>query len=250
MHVFAKPFWTSKSGYSDTEYEDAFYPQTVMDAKASQARFAIADGATETSFSRVWAKLLVSAVGRGHLDPEHIEPTLTRLRSCWKKLVCKKDLPWYAEEKARLGAFSSILGLSLSEDQSGKRWRSFAVGDSCLFHMRQERLLLGFPIEKSSVFSSRPRLVSSVPEKDSAPLPSFLTMSGEWEFGDNFFMMSDALACWFLQSYEFGNTPWELLRNMGCLGTPDAFQSLVADLRKEMLIKNDDVTLITVSITR
>ncbi|MBU6434960.1 MAG: DUF538 domain-containing protein, partial [Nitrospirae bacterium] len=164
MEVYAQPFWTPKAGNSEVEYEDAFYPPHIIEAKTNSFRFAIADGATETSFAKLWAQLLVKAVGKGRLDPVCPDRTLTKLRSCWQRVVSRKSLPWYAEEKVRLGAFSSILGLSLSEDLTGRYWNACAIGDCCLFHVRGNNLLRSFPLSHSSEFNNRPRLISSIPE--------------------------------------------------------------------------------------
>ena len=250
MEVYAQPFWTPKAGNSEVEYEDAFYPLHIIEAKTNSFRFAIADGATETSFAKLWAQLLVKAVGKGRLNPECPDPTLSQLRSCWQRIVSRKSLPWYAEEKVRLGAFSSILGLSLSEDLTGRSWKACAIGDCCLFHVRGSNLLRSFPLSRSSEFNNRPRLISSIPECAANPSPTFTTVTDEWHFEDHFFMMSDALASWFLERYESGYSPWEMLQSLNTVDGPRDFKSWIADLRGSMLLKNDDVTLISISIAQ
>ena len=59
MHVFAQPFWAPKQGNEDNEYEDAFWPRKSIEHRATSFHCAVADGATETSYSGIWAKQLV-----------------------------------------------------------------------------------------------------------------------------------------------------------------------------------------------
>jgi hypothetical protein len=62
MHILAQAFWLPKAGNNIDEYEDAFWPRRQIDASAEAFSFAVADGATETSFSKLWAEMLVRAL--------------------------------------------------------------------------------------------------------------------------------------------------------------------------------------------
>jgi hypothetical protein len=53
MDLYVRAFWLPKAGNSADEYEDAF------DYSLAERRFAIADGATESSFAKRWARSLV-----------------------------------------------------------------------------------------------------------------------------------------------------------------------------------------------
>jgi len=59
--------------------------------------------------------------------------------------------------------------------------------------------------------------------------------------------MTDALSCWFFREREQGNEPWNLLRDLDTAGHV-SFEKLVADLRSEGRMKNDDVTLLRVDV--
>jgi hypothetical protein len=95
-----------KAGNTLVEYEDAFWPRHDRVHGAGTANLAVADGATETSFSGLWARLLVSSYGRGRLTAENSAEEIQRIRRVWRRAVGQKPLPWYAEEKLRSGAFS------------------------------------------------------------------------------------------------------------------------------------------------
>jgi len=66
---------------------------------------------------------------------------------------------------------------------------------------------------------------------------------------DTFYLMTDALAAWFLRCCEAGQQPWDALEQV--LGTADpqeSFAAFVRGLREEKLLHNDDVTLLTIHV--
>ena len=68
MQVFAQAFWMPKAGTIEAEYEDAFWPNKPIHDQTKCARLAIADGAQESSFSKIWAIQLVRHFCRGQFD--------------------------------------------------------------------------------------------------------------------------------------------------------------------------------------
>jgi hypothetical protein len=215
---------------------------------------AVADGATETSFAALWAKLLVRSYGKYGPPLDPLDSDLTRIRAIWRKCVHRRPLPWYAEAKAEMGAFSSLLGLTISKDDaagaSSGKWTAHAVGDSCLFHIRGDECLEAFPLEKSEEFSSRPALLSSTAGSASSHCPS-LRKEGFWQQGDVFYLMTDALACWFLTKWERDERPLELLRKVQ---QQEAFTGLIISQRNVppedgTPLRNDDVTMIFCEMT-
>jgi len=213
-------------------------------------RFAVADGATETSFSGIWAKQLVRAYCKGLLDgpefPEHVRS----LREQWKKVVSRKPLPWYGEEKLRSGAFAAIAGLILEQtDLTGQgTWTAMAVGDSCVFHLRGTKVLECFPLQKSEDFNNSPRLLASKTIVGEAELLELPAVSGVWLAGDTFYLMTDAIACWFLKQAETSKTP--PARELGDLtdGNANPFQAWLRALRETGHLRNDDITILRVEI--
>ena len=245
MEVDAKVFWLPKAGSSESEYEDAFR------IGSSELRFAIADGATEASFSRLWAKQLVRAFTKNNLSAPIKLEELMPLQRSWEKIVHRRPLPWYADEKINDGAFAAFVGLEFlqdrQEDIAQKNWRATAAGDSCIVQVRGDEIISGFPINESILFNNRPNLLSSKPSLNGNEL--ILNVTGSCHCDDVFFLMTDALACWFLKEKELGNTPWHCLRDLDTEGCP-SFPSLIADLRSTGKIKNDDVTLLRIDVTQ
>lgn len=253
MRVSARAFWAAKAGNDSAEYEDSYYPRDeIIGDEHALFRFAVADGATETSYSGIWATQLVRSFCRGRLD--RIEPSdpIQHLREGWRRAVSRKPLPWYAEEKVRAGAFAAIAGLLLEDGKDRETrgpWRAVALGDSCIFQLRGKKLLARFPIEKSEQFNNSPVLLSSI-RPQSEPDPAIQTYASTWREGDTFYLMTDAIACWFLKEWESGSVPADVLRNL----TPDepgtSFEPWLNTLRLGHSVRNDDVTIVRIEIER
>lgn len=277
MIVTARAFWAPKAGNRPEEYEDAFWPsQTTKrtgkpargktaghghgkaaaraegqtpgsgaDGGVSQImRFAVADGATETSFAGLWARQLVAAFGRGCFDGNDWLADLRREQSAWYAEVLQKPLPWYAEEKVHAGAYAALLGLELAANGS---WRSLAVGDCCLFHWREEGLVTAFPAQEASFFTSRPYLLSSSAAHNGGLEEQVLRSEGQWLPGDRFALLSDALAQWALRELEAGSTPWPALAQLQA-GDRRHFTRWVEGLRSSAALRNDDVTALLIAL--
>ena len=116
----------------------------------------------------------------------------------------------------REGAFATFLGLVVKEKNDllcdeRRHWQAVAIGDSCLFHVRAGRLERAFPIECSGDFGNTPWLVGSrVPPCD-ALAQREVRAEGDCCTDDRLWLMTDALAKWFLEEHEAKARPWETL---------------------------------------
>lgn len=252
MHILAQAFSLPKAGNSIEEYEDAFWPEQQIDKSAKSFSFAVADGATETSFSGLWARMLVRAYCKGELAKAKMQKTLPSLQRKWLDLVSQNPLPWFAEEKLRSGAFSSLVGLTVYCPMADKRrlpqWQAVAIGDSCLFQVRDDNLIRAFPLSYSEQFNSRPALLSSNPACNRDLQQNTTTINGNLYEGDTFYLMTDALAHWFLEAVELKQKPWEILRDFGTSEEVSPFPDWIAKLRVHHKMRNDDVTLLRIEI--
>lgn len=231
-------YWLPKRGSTKEEYEDA------IRVNKRGLRFAVADGASESSFAGLWARLLVESFAQGRLcrrSPSTFPRDVSPLRRQWQQEIRGRSLPWYAELKAAAGAFAAFVGLKVR--RSRKAWWAIAVGDCCLFLIRQGRLERAFPIESVEGFPSRPFLLHSLSTSGVDKQLIHIT-EGDWQPGDTFLLMSDALATYFLTALASSQTPDSLL---SFDRTPQGFISWITDLRDDHLIRNDDVSLVIVS---
>ena len=251
MWVSTQGFHAPKQGNVESEYEDAYFPEDVCLQDLSEFRCAVADGASESAFSREWARLLVRGYYRRRM-------TLGRLQRCWSRMVTRRPVPWYLEEKIRRGAHATLVGLSIRDGEpsarSGGSWRIVAVGDSCLFHVRDDELLTVAPMSRSDEFNNHPHLISTDPATTFGLDESQITVvSGEWQPRDVFYLLTDALAEWTLAKHEAGRPPWSLFRSLGEDGDSSgagqrSFEALVANLRENGGLHNDDTTLLRVEV--
>jgi hypothetical protein len=223
-------FAVPKAGNGGTELEDA------CAGDPRQGRFAVADGASESAFAATWAKLLVENFVT---QRERWSDWLDDSRRRWDEQCRGAGLPWYLEEKIGEGAFATFLGVSF---RGHDRWRATAVGDSCLFQVRGDKLRETFPVGRSQDFDNRPDLLCS------RPLPTGdgrrVRLQGDWGDRDVLLLATDALAQWFLRDVEEGKKPWyELLG----LQTQGHFADWVHCLRAANRARNDDMTLLVIT---
>jgi hypothetical protein len=240
-----RTFWLPKRGNSAAEYEDAFA------ADARRGRFALADGATESSFAEPWARLLVDAfVGDSTAARVAWEDWLPPLQQQWLAQVGQRPLPWYAEDKLQTGAFATFLGLIANgtpgaADSTAGRWAAVAVGDTCLFQVRDDALRCAFPVTDWREFGTNPWLIGSRSPPAQVGGEKQVLAAGSWRAGDRFWLMTDALAQWFLRRFESGKKPWKCLASVS--DAPDresVFARWIDSLRDAQEIRNDDVTLV------
>jgi hypothetical protein len=239
MRVRYAAYWLQKRGNEPAEYEDAFAPDAAALETCAEFRCAVADGATETSFSGLWAQILTRASVQKRLASNWKSETQV-LAAEWDAHIAEKTrekpLPWYAEEKLRRGAFSSLLSLRLKDNG---QWNGFCIGDSCAFHVRGGEIRTSFPYQSAAQFTNSPALISSIPAQNAGLRPSY--PRGTWQYGDGFYLMTDALAQCFLADSVFRDF---VLTTFSADSFTDAIQALWRDKR----CRNDDVTLLKVQL--
>jgi serine/threonine protein phosphatase PrpC len=251
MLVSSQGFSTPKRGNVVSEYEDAYFPELACQRQSlSEFRCAVSDGASESAFSREWARLLVRRFHSQRIS-------LGLLQKCWLRKVTRKPVPWYLEEKIRRGAHATLVGLSIQDLETAKKgggsWKATAVGDSCLFHVRKDKLLTVTPLSKSEEFNNHPHLVSTDSTNAFGINASHVkVISGEWLPNDVFYLLTDAIAEWALAQQEAGKPPWALFRKLGRRSNAKAaqqtFEKLVTKLRKTGGLHNDDTTLLRIEV--
>ena len=250
-------FVTPKPGNPPGECEDqsrVAYPYEVLAAApggSAVVRLAVCDGASESAFAQLWADTLAQEFIRrppdlARLDYRGLAQWLAPAQQRWHKRVPWDRLPWHGEAKAREGAFATLLGLQFQAAPGrspGLCWQAAAVGDSCLFLIREGRLALSFPMAGAAEFGNTPPLVGSIPPAN-AGLPRQLPKaSGQCMPGDLFLLATDALAEWLLREYEAGREPWRELLSLADAAEWDAWLDAK---RRARQIKHDDTTLLIV----
>jgi len=228
-----------KEGNSEAQYEDAF-AHTPLDGETFTV--AVADGASAAGFAREWACLLVRAFTDGELpagDAEAAE-AVAALGRDWRESVGGRATSWHAQEKLESGSAATLLVVTW--DRAKGTWSARSVGDVCVFLVRGKRLRYAFPLTKARKFDDRPALVSTEVGARS-PMPDLVRYVERFEEGDRFLLMNDALAAYFLTEFDAKRRPWNDLPE-----TPEALGPWLKVRRDAGRIKNDDVTLVDVTV--
>ena len=231
---------TPRSGSAVHECDDRF--------AARGRRFAVADGVSESGYSGVWARILTDAFCSAHaagLELEALGTWLAASRSEWRHWAdeeSRRDLPWFAREALRAGAFATFVGLTFPSESGAAAWQAVACGDACLFVVRDDRLEETFPVTGGDAFDNTPRLVRTSPRPGGDALR---TATGAARIGDAFYLATDALAHWFLTGHDRGEKPWNALDGVN---TSSDLEILVSASRGSHTLRNDDVTLVSIVV--
>ena len=267
-------YWAAKEGSSAAEYEDAWrvLPGTADEVPGNWVAVAVADGATESLLARQWAAMMADEFAVAHTavrDAGSFAETALALSAQWPALVesyivqreqAGRPLRWYERPGLEKGAFATLLTLQMNTGDAPADdpeppaqpgipriigdWRSAAIGDTCLFHIRDGRLQAAFPLDQSGSFNTSPALLGSCDADPEVIADHVRFAEGTVAEGDEFFVCTDAMAAWFLACAEGGGRPWETLRDLTEIG----FAEWVSEARRTGGLHNDDVTLVHMDI--
>ncbi|HVX14639.1 MAG TPA: hypothetical protein VHC22_25855 [Pirellulales bacterium] len=248
MRFEARTFWLPKDAEETAQYQDAF----AVDAETGRA--AIADGVSSAIFSGPWACLLsLGAVA----EPPPLDDTaafqtwLAEKRNAWAASVDTSKLTWYQRPKMVDGAMTTLLWLELVPSETGAdglatryQLRTFAIGDSCLFHQRAGELLSWFPLENSGQFGLNPAVVASV-DRQLDHLLAFKAAERECLPGDLLVLATDALALWAVERQESGEVvDWSRYWDY----SDDDWRGEIFALRDAKQMRFDDTTLVLLRV--
>lgn len=239
-----RAFWTPKRGNSEDEWEDGYL------ARPGEGLLALADGAGDGVFTRQWVRQLLDGYCRQPFpldDSAAVASWIAEERRGWLEAIDYPSLRWSLQMKVdRSCAAATFLGFQIepTDSEKGVGWSAWAVGDVCLFQVREGGLMSWFPVGNSSEFGMTPELYQS---KAIRPLPSAATLQGELLPEDLLFFATDALACRLLSATEQGEPPdWQGLWE----GDQDSWVSQIEQDRDLGLIVNDDCTMVILRLPR
>jgi len=236
-------FLAPKSDSNAAECEDA------LSVNAGRLRFCIADGATEGFASRRWARLLVKHWTRSErpvLTREQLCGWVAALGSRFDRYWQRRVLPWFAEEKARSGAFAAFVCLVFLESQGQWHWQAIAIGDSCLVVLRHEAIVASFPLDDPEAFGFRPVLLPSDQAVQLKTMEQIEVISAPAASGDTFFLLTDAVAAWFLRCAKCAPDEIARLEYLLQCGNHKALCDFIDKQRSNNRLRNDDVGIIMV----
>lgn len=250
MPFESRVFQLAKDPEHPEEYQDAY----GLDAARGIA--AVADGVASSIFARRWAGILAEATVADAPDPNDKQAFghwLGLRRQAWSEGIDVDSLAWFQRAKLPLGAFSTLLWIQVSpaeEERPGAfgahRLRGFAIGDSCLFHVRHGEVLRTFPVQKAAELEADPLVLGSVDLKRDRLL-KFVTLDGLCYADDLLVLCTDAVAAWALRLAESGNPPaWDDYWNI----PQGDWQDEILRLRNQGEMRYDDATLVLLRVTQ
>ena len=245
MNLIIYPFKTHKKAENPDDCQDA------LKVNKEHSRYAVADGATLSFFSKFWAELLVRhfcEMPGPFLSEENWKEWLGPIQEEWYKRVeerVKARNRFYLTNSfnAREPAVATFIGLEI--DKAEGKWQAIIIGDNCLFH-KSHSGFKSYLIERSEDFTNHPETFASFSERNHYN-PKFV--GGEIRSGDMFILATDALAKWIVQ-HEEADQVEEALNQLKGIETDEKFYSFV-DLARDnenIRLVNDDVTLMLILI--
>ncbi len=238
-----RALWMPKRGNDEREWEDGFA------ADEAGGILAVADGAGDGIFSKLWADLLLSSFVVQPLaldDPAAVEPWIQGRRREWFEAIRYPEQRWSIQMKIdRSCGAATFLGFRLDpappDGEFPERaigWTAWAVGDICLFHIRGGQLIASFPIGASADFNTTPLLYQS---KAMRSTPQAVATRGELRSDDLIVFATDATAQRLLAEVESGTPPdwgrfWDL--------DQETWRREIEAIRDQNAMVNDDCTLV------
>jgi hypothetical protein len=236
----------------DPEQPAAYQDACSLDAEHHIA--AIADGVSSALFSGPWAAILAETVvaeSPNPRDAEEFAAWLRQQRERWAASIDTSGLAWFQKAKLPAGAFSTLLYARVCEVENapagaygGYRLLAFALGDSCLFQVRNGELVRSFPLETSDQFESDPIVLGSV-DLGRDHLLQFALLDEMCYPGDELILCTDAVAEWAVRCKELGEGPaWSDFWQM----SEDDWRSGVVWLRDQRQMRIDDATMLMLRV--
>lgn len=234
-----------KFGNSVDENEDNILEPSKSEIETETiVKFAISDGATESSFSKEWSDLLVSAYKDKSFEQAYLPETIKTISETWQSMATAIDLPWYAEQKAEKGAFATFLGLTINKEENS--FDAVAVGDCSLFQIRNDEMYFSFPVMSIEDFHNTPNLIASNEKYQTDLENNTVYHKGEIEPNDIIILATDAIAAWILKQKNRNPKIIQILIKQFEKQDEQNFEEWLNKQRKTNKIKNDDVTLLMI----
>jgi hypothetical protein len=237
MQINIKGFITSKKGELYSDCRDNYSVNT------STHRFAISDGVSKSFFPGIWSELLTANYVNNHED--FVIKSQDEWLSSVTDRVSKPDVKYYTKNafNRREPGLATFVGLQFSETEMS--WSAQALGDSFLFfipkdykNFDEECVRLSSKLEPIE-FDNFPDYFSSLGNKHKGTTKS---VSDKLTHG-TFYLMTDALAEWFILNKESS------LDKIGLWENQTDFENFIEFERENGELGNDDSAILIIELT-
>ncbi|MHC5747471.1 MAG: protein phosphatase 2C domain-containing protein [Nostoc sp.] len=240
-----RSFHIQKKGLSEAECEDK---NALSSNNSSTLRVAIADGATESLFSDVWADILVNSYvskGADLLKPSGLEFVNQEFvqKTSQHILQMPETRQWFMYEKLERGTHATLAAVEFS---SMETIQILTVGDSCIFWCDGNADEVNMLPELSAEdFGSFPASVCHIPKTWQSLEQKIVKKEVTFQNTLQMVLCTDALACWLVTELQSKPSSLERLFQISDSGS---FTSFIETLREQNNIRNDDVTLVLIDV--
>jgi len=244
MQISIKGYITSKESESFYDCADRY----AINTNKGFNKFAISDGVSKSFFPKIWAEVLVNKwVNSKEFDEDQF---ILDCQKDWLKqvteIVNKPDAKWFTKNafNRKEAGLATFVGLRFYKKKKEWFWKADALGDSFLFFVpkkikdfSKECIVLSSKKEPI-VFDNFPDYLNSLGNKH----------KGEKQLKENpltsgtFYLMTDALAEWFLNEKDNAISKIEVWQNQ------KDFERFVDEERHNEKLGNDDSAILTIKI--
>ena len=248
-------FCVQKEGETESDCQDSSYPEP---GNIGNLIYAIADGTTQSFYSRCWAQTLTRYFAEQPDDAfRDWEAWLSKPQATWRKTLAERveeaphDIFLRNGFNERQPAGATFVGLRLLEVEGDEyfTWKALVLGDSCLFHLRAGGEVVCYFKKSATDFTFFTESAQSYATKSPSWPTSISSSNGgaAAKKGDAFLLATDALSKWMLARKELGQPVWGAIAQLGSEG---ALTDLVLAARRDAAcaLENDDVALVSVRL--
>ncbi|AKQ46404.1 hypothetical protein TH63_13480 [Rufibacter radiotolerans] len=209
-------------------------------------KFAISDGVSKSFFPGIWSQTLVNNFVnvKEVIETDYILKCQEEWLNQVKEIVLKPDARWYTKNAFNRNSpgLATFVGLQFFEKE--KKWTAYALGDSFLFFLPKgwndfEKDCVKLSSKSTPIeFDNYPDYLSSIGDKHKGKRQR---LKGKLESG-TFYLMTDALAEWFLNSKEIA------LHNINIWRNQADFERFVDITREGGKLSNDDSAILIINV--
>lgn len=238
MKIRIKGFITSKKSelYSDCADNYAINQENN--------KFAISDGVSKSFFPKVWSDILVKKYvdQKDWKDEEFIIECQKEWQAKIDEIVSQSDVKYYTRNayNRKAPALATFVGLQFLE--SDQKWIAQALGDSFLFFIPKGSTEIEIKLSTKPepiVFDNFPDYLSSIGishKGDKKPI------KGEKIKEGTFYLMTDALAEWFLLNTE------QAKQTLDNIKTQEQYLETIANERNANRLNDDDSAVLILEL--
>ena len=237
----------SIKGYITSKDSELFYDCADRYAyNKSQNKFAIADGVSKSFFPKIWADVLVNK----WVDSKEFDESkfILECQKNWinqvTEIVNQHEVKWFTKNgfNRNKPGLATFVGLRFYKKKKKWLWKAEALGDSFLFfvpkninNFSKECIVISSK-QKPVIFDNFPDYLSSIGNIHKGKKYS----EGRQLTSGTFYLMTDALAEWFLNEKEKALNKIEVWQNQ------KDFEHFVDEERLNGKLENDDSAILII----